>query len=101
MLITLASMHGIFEAAGSLSILKNMGEPVVISSSIEGGLADECCDEEAIELSTVAFHCPVDGKILTSGSELNSRVDKQIHFACDGSITVSISSNTLFRPPIV
>jgi|GEM_PF-6068086 len=101
MLVTLASMHGIFEAAGSLSMIKNMQQPTQASLNLVKNAPAICCEDEAIELSTVAFHCPLDGKILTMGFETTPRSGKQVHFSCDTFLLVPNSSNTFFRPPIV
>jgi hypothetical protein len=101
MLVTLASMHGIFEAAGSLSMIKTMQQPSQVTLNLEKNEPAICCEDETIELSTVAFHCPLDGKILTMGFETMPRSGKQIHFSCDTLLRASISSTAFFRPPIV
>lgn len=101
MLVTLASMHGIFEAAGSLSIIKNMQQPTQVALAVDENSPAICCEDETIELSTVAFHCPIDGKILTMGFETTMRSGKQVHFSCDTSFLAPISSTAFFRPPIV
>lgn len=101
MLVTLASMHGIFEAAGSLSVMKNMKNSAPIETQLGDPAKAECCDDDIIELSTVAFHCPLDGKILTTGLNVTGKIEKQVHISCYQSLSASISTSFFFRPPIV
>jgi len=99
MLAILALMHGIFEAGVSVSVLKSMHMPSDRSILLEQTSA-QCCEDEAIEISTVAFHCPLDGKILGCGIEISPRTGKQVYAENRIFQLTSITGSTFFKPPI-
>lgn len=98
LLILLATVHGAFEAAGSLTILKNA--QMAGNFEVAKQVSAECCEEETIEISVVGFHCPLDGKILGCGIEITPRTNAQVHVHGQVIRLSSVSGTAFFRPPI-
>lgn len=99
MLIVLASVHGLFEAAGSLSMNKDMHVASSLPVSMQKA-STECCEGEPKEFSSVAYHCPLDGKILATGIEISPRTGSQVHVPAEVNQLGTMSFSAFFRPPI-
>lgn len=64
------------------------------------GKIAQCCDKKKIDISDLVFHCPLDGKILTSSVVIGPSQCRQLHEATEPVSLTDFFDDFFLRPPI-